>query len=274
MYTEASQIEYQTLLINANTIVQNAKRKAESQLNTVLSEYKRSTQRGEAAVNVYNEYEKDYDAASAMEYYLKNYLILLLTSYKDFGKVDRFNSEWHQVYARIKSDLSAVTREKISLERNIQDMCIKGHTPSTGQMNTLSDLDDEVNRISACKTFHEKLFDLAFNYNSQVPRLNVGDIVPTIDVGGNSYIAMSKVTAIVTKDKLSTACPTVTLDSVLSTLPDEYNNPNPDFTMFYVVVEPTTYGEPTTDPNTGETIPGPPNPSVYHIMWDEMLYGH
>ena len=109
------------------------------------------------------------------------------------------------------------------------EICLVGGTASTEQMDDLSRLSDEIQFISGCKVFHEILWDLAFNYNSQIPKHCVGDIISSSDVGGTSYSSCT-VIQIVTMDELPIACPEVTLDSVLSTLPEEYKNPNPDTT--------------------------------------------
>lgn len=272
MNTPLAQDLYQTVLQTSEGRVKTSKSKMESQLNATLSAYKTSQSKGEAAVKKYVEYENDYKSELSAQYYIKNYLSILLQSVKDFGEVNRFDSEWNSVYERINSDLKSATREKISLERKIMEICLVGGTASTGQMNDLSRLSDEIQFISGCKVFHEILWDLAFNYNSQIPKHCVGDTISSSDVGGTSYSSCT-VIQIVTKDELPTACPEVTLDSVLSTLPEEYKNPNPDFTMFYILQEPITYSDPVEDPETGVVTPGTANPAVYHIAWDEMLYG-
>ena len=272
MNTPLAQDLYQTILQTSERRVKTSKSKMESQLNTTLSVYKISQSKGEAAVEKYVEYENDYKSELSAQYYIKNYLSILLQSVKDFGEVNRFNSEWNSVYGLINSDLKSATREKISLERKIMEICLVGGTASIGQMNDLSRLSDEIQFISGCKVFHEILWDLAFNYNSQVPKHGVGDIISSSDVGGTSYSSCT-VIQLVTMGELSTACPEVTLDSVLETLPEEYKNPNPDFTIFYILQEPITYSEPVEDPETGVVTPGTENPAVYHIAWDEMLYG-
>lgn len=273
MYSKVDQEQYILLLATANSMVQEAKQKAENQLNAAKSAYKKSNSQGEAAVNKYVEYEKDYDATSAMQYYISHYLETLLRTYTTTGIIDRFNSEWHNVYQTIKTNLLSITRSKNALDKQIQDIILKGGTPSSSKMDELSDLDDEMHMIDACKLFHELLFDLAFNYNSQITRHSIGSMITATDVGGNQYVSCI-VESIVQKSGLKIACPSVPLEDVLKTLPEDYRNPNPDFTLFYVIMEPITYSEPTTDPDTGEEIPGEPNPPVYHIVWDEMLYGH
>ena len=273
MMTSQSSQQYEQMTQTLTQYVRQCYDKLESLGIAVGSAFKQSDSAGKSKMNEYNEAMDQWLAAKAALYYHENYTKILQTKVLIYGMVDRLNSEWHDVYKKIKQDLSDKTREKIAAEKRVFNQVINGGSVSNSDVEKLNEYDEMVRCIKCCKVFHEKLYNVAFNYNSQVTKHHIGEILNTTDKAGNSYLG-AEIKSIVGYDVAASTAAETPLDSLLSSMPPPYNELDTKFTRFYVA----EYLEPQEAPPPVENEDGtmsqePPPPPISHVyvLWDKIL---
>jgi hypothetical protein len=230
--------------------------------------FEKSESAGKSKIAEYNKMNDEWIAAKAAVHYHSNYANILMNSVKSFGTIDRFNSEWHTVYAKIKSDLETEIKTKVQLGRKMVNSALSGEKISSSDVERLSEATDNVTKLQCCKTLHEILYETALNHNSQVPKHNVGESLTCTDRAGTSYPKVT-ILAIVTYEQAKSVGD---VDSIASTMPEPYNTFDKDFTLFYICEEP--YIPPPATEGNGESSDSeqqsPPAPMRY-VLWDKII---
>lgn len=228
--------------------------------------FEKSESAGKSKIVEYNKMNDEWIAAKAAAHYHSNYANILMNSVKSFGTIDRFNSEWHTVYAKIKSDLETEIKTKVQLERKMANSALSGEKISSTDVERLSEATDNVTKLQCCKTLHEILYETALNHNSQVTKHRVGESLTCADRSGTSYTNVT-ILSIVTYEQAKSVDD---VDSIASTMPEPYNTFDKDLTLFYICEEP--YTPPPADDEDGETSePEPPPTPTQYVLWDKII---
>lgn len=273
MNTSISTQQYEQVKQTLTQYVRQCYDKLESLGIAVGKAFKSSDSAGKAKMTEYNETFDQWLAAKASLYYHENYTNVLQSKSLIYGNVDRFNSEWHEVYEKIKQDLSEKLRIKISAEKRVANQALSGGNVSSSDIDTLNEYDEKVRCIKCCKVFHEKLYDVAFNYNSQVTKHHIGEILNVTDRAGNSYLG-AEIKQIVGYDVAIGIAAETPLESLLQSMPEPYNTVDQKFTRFYVaeILEQQDAPPPTQNEDGTMSQEPPPPPIVHtHVLWDKIL---
>lgn len=235
--------------------------------------FKKSDSAGKSKMQEYNDAMDLWLASKAAVYYHENYTKILQSKVLLYGDVDRLKSEWYDVYDKINKDLSEKKRVKIAAEKRVFNQVTNGGQVSGSDISELNEYDEMVRCIKCCKIFHEKLFDVAFNYNSQVTKHHIGEILNCSDQAGNSYLGAEIIQIVGYDAAIAVAAETPVLD-LLASMPEPYNTVDQKFTRFYVaqILEPQEAPPPTENEDGTMSQEPPPPPIVHtHVLWDKII---